>query len=74
MTHTYRCGAWGVTAACMCLMITDALNPPKVATCIQTVVDGNKLVHVLARFPLDKPTPVNRIPRYILSHSPGECK
>ena len=63
-----------LTAACLRLIITDALSPPKVATCIQTAADISKPAHVLTRFPLDSTTPVNETPKYLLSHNPGECK
>ena len=63
-----------LTAACMCLIMTDALNPPQVATCIQTVADSNSPAHVLTRFPLESITPVNRTPKHLFSHKCGECR
>ena len=59
-------------APCMCLMTTDALNPPQVATCIQTVADSNSPAHDLTRFPFESITPVNKTPKYLFSHNSGE--
>ena len=63
-----------LTAPCMCLMTTDALNPPQVATCIQTVADSNSPAHDLTRFPFESITPVNKTPKYLFSHNSGECR